>query len=78
MVGDYIKTIKTTFDFNFDLYQSLLKKLLFDFLYTCNSKKKLVNNPNLNKKAVLFVVLMLSLTTGGFLYKLYTVKPKKM
>ena len=50
----YINTMKTTFDFNFDLYQAnkqdtrihgnkeklSIKKLLFDYLSTCNSKKK--------------------------------------
>ena len=59
MVGDYINTMKTTFDFNFDLYQGILnsmnaqkhrnkKKLSINSfpLITCTHviRKKHVNN----------------------------------
>ena len=55
MVGDLINTIKTTSDFNFNLYQpfkqhgyrytyiqdklSIKKVSFFDYLWTCNLKK---------------------------------------
>ena len=77
MVGDYINTIKTTFDLNFDLYQAFKQhrytkngnkeKLSFKksfSLITCKLviRKKLANNKNLNTKVV-FIILILSPTT---------------
>ena len=71
MVGGFINTMKTTFDFNLDLYQafkqhgytkhgnkeklSIKKKASLCKLF--NSKKKLLNNQNLNKNVV-FIVLI--------------------
>ena len=72
LVGNYINTMKATFDFNFDLYQAVkqhgytskqksreaVNQKSFS-LITCKLvvRKKLVNNQNLNKKVV-FIVLI--------------------
>ena len=72
VVGDNINIMKTTFEFNFNLYQAfkqhrytkIWKKkeavnLISFFFITCKLviQKKLVNNQNLNKNVV-FIVLM--------------------
>ena len=72
VVGDYINTIKTAFDFNFDLYQAfkqhgykenpLIKKNFSLIICKLEILKKLVNNKNLNQKVV-FIILVLSPTT---------------
>ena len=77
MVGNYINTMKTTFDLNFDFYQAFKQhgytqnmettrscQLKSFSLITCKLviRKKLVNNKNLNKKVV-FIILILSPTT---------------
>ena len=57
VVGDYIKTIKTTFEFNFELNQTFKKhdthKQYDKHKHGINEKliilKKLVDNQNLNK-----------------------------
>ena len=71
-VGDYINTMKTTFDLNFDLYQAVkqhgrinikvLKRscqLKSVSLNTCKFviRKKSLNNQNLYEKVV-FIVLI--------------------
>ena len=79
MVGDNINIMKTTFEFNFDLYQAFkqhgytkiwkqreaVNSKSFS-LITCKLviRKNLVNNQNLNKKVV-FIILIFSLTTVG-------------
>ena len=72
IVGDYIKIMKTTFDFNFDLYPALnsidtqkhgsKEKLSIKKIFSLTACKlviqeKLVNNYNLNKKVVLIILI---------------------
>ena len=80
MVGDTINKMKTTFEWNFDLYKSFKqygytkiwkqREAVYSksfSLITCKLviRKKLVNNKNLNKKVV-FKILILLLTTVGW------------
>ena len=57
VVGDYINTMKTTFDFNFVLYQAFKQHEYTNRMQreTVNCKlvirKKLDNNKNLDKKS---------------------------
>ena len=65
VLGYYINTMKTTFDFDFDFNQAvkLKEKLLIEkvspLITTCKLvfRRKLVNNQNLNKKVV-FIILI--------------------